>query len=74
MPLLTSTLNLTSIRALAGLYGAFLVWLDGNMFHKAQKIAQRCQLLGMEGRAVYTPLDPKEYDDGSIKKVLDNTP
>lgn len=74
MPLLTSTLNPTSIRALAGLYGAFLVWLDGNMFHKAQRIAQRCQLLGMEGRAVYTPLDPKEYDNGSIKKMLDNTP
>lgn len=70
MPALSSDLSLTKLKRLARLYGAFLVWLDGDMYHKAQRICRRLQLLGCEAQAVYTPLDPKCYDDVTIGKVL----
>lgn len=70
MPALSSDLPLAKLNRLARLYGAFLVWLDGDMFHKAQRIARRLQLLGCEAQAVYTPLDPKCYDDATIRNVL----
>lgn len=70
MPALSSDLSLTKLKRLARLYGAFLVWLDGDMFHKSQRICRRLQLLGCEAQPVYTPLDPKCYDDATIRNVL----
>ena len=70
MPCLTSTLSLTKLKRLRGLYGAFLVWLDGNMFDKAQRLARLLQLLGADAKAVYTELDPKCYKDKEISQVL----
>lgn len=70
MPCLTSTLSPTKLKRLAGLYGAFLVWLDGDMFHKAQKMAQMLEVLGCTATALYSPLDPKCYDDATISQVL----
>lgn len=81
LPVLGSDLSLGKIKRIAGSLGPLLgmsedtepevvVWLDGNMFHKAQRIAQRFQLLGVKARAVYTVKDPKEYDDASIRNVL----
>lgn len=70
MPALSSDLSPTKLKRLARLYGAFLVWLDGDMYHKAQRICRRLQLLGCEAQAVYTPLDPKCYDDVTIGKIL----
>jgi hypothetical protein len=72
-PLLTSTLGREGIAALAGLYDTFLVWLDGNMYHRAQEIAQRFQLLGRTAMAVYTEKDPKEYSDTEIQEFLDKS-
>jgi len=68
MPVLGSDLSPIKIKRLAGVYGAFLIWLDGNMFHKAQKIARKLQFLGCSAEAVYTDLDPKCYKHD---KVLD---
>lgn len=68
MPVLGSDLSPIKIKRLTGLYGAFLIWLDGNMFHKAQKIARKLQFLGCLAEAVYTDLDPKCYKHD---KVLD---
>lgn len=68
MPVLGSSLSPIKLKRLAGLYGAFLIWLDGNMFHKAQEIAQRLQFLGCKAKAVYTEKDPKCYES---VKVLD---
>lgn len=62
MPVLGSDLSPQKLKRLVALYGAFLVWLDGNMYHKAQKMAQRLQMLGATAQAVYTPLDPKCYE------------
>lgn len=70
MPCLTSTLSPTKLNRLVRLYGTFVVWLDGNMFDKAQAMARQLQVLGANARAVYTPLDPKCYDDGNICNIL----
>lgn len=70
MPCLTSSLSTSKLKRLAGLYRAFTVWLDGNMFDNAQKMARQLQLMGREARAVYTPLDPKCYEDTTITSVL----
>lgn len=74
MPVLGSDLSMVKIKRLTSVLeasGGIVVWLDGNMFHHAQKIAQRLQMLGVEARAVYTELDPKEYSDTEIKRVLE---
>lgn len=70
MPCLGSDLPAIKLKRLAGLYGAFTVWLDGNMYHKAQAMAQKLQMLGCEAKAIYTPLDPKCYDTPVIEGVL----
>lgn len=70
MPCLTSTLSLTKLKRLAARYDTFLVWLDGNMYDKAQRLARLLSLLGKEARAVYSPLDPKCYEDEQISRVL----
>lgn len=76
MPVLGSSLSLSKLKRLAGVLEAsrgILVWLDGNMFHKAQQMARRLQALGVDASAKYTELDPKEYDDSFIQKVLDKS-
>jgi len=70
MPVLSSDLSLTKLKRMSRFYNNFVVWLDGDMYHKAQRICRRLQLLGCEAQAVYTPLDPKCYDDVTIGKVL----
>jgi Zn ribbon nucleic-acid-binding protein len=70
MPCLSSDLSRTKLNRLARLYGAFTVWLDSDMFHKAQRIARRLELMGCEAKAVWTELDPKCYDLEAIDKVL----
>lgn len=70
-PLMTSTLSLPEIKRLAGVYDAFLVWLDGNKYDNAQALARKFQLLGKKATAVYTQGDPKEYSDKKIAEVLD---
>lgn len=73
MPVLGSDLSPTKLKRLASVTEAssgIVVWLDGNMFHKAQRIAQRLQMLGIESRAIYTEHDPKEYSDEEIGKLL----
>jgi len=77
MPCLGSDLSPNKLKRLQSVLGAFLrpsgkvvFWMDGNMFHKAQKMAQRMQLLGMDAVAVYTEEDPKACVE--MKKVLDS--
>ncbi len=76
MPVLGSDLSTSKLKRLATFLGPsteIVVWLDGNMFHKAQKIAQRLQLLGLSATAVYTELDPKCYSDTEIVSILART-
>lgn len=76
MPVLGSDINRDKLSRLRAYYGpsrAIVVWLDGNMYPKAQKMAQRMQMLGMDARAVYSELDPKCYDDEEINQILDES-
>lgn len=70
-PLMTSTLSLKEIKRLAGRYTTFLVWLDGNKYDNAQGVARRLSFLGGKAKAIYTPLDPKEYSDAEIAATID---
>lgn len=74
MPVLGSSMSaakLTRLSHLPGLHRA-LVWLDGNMYDKAQAIAGKLQMLGIGARAVYTELDPKCLSDTEIEEVIRN--
>jgi Zn ribbon nucleic-acid-binding protein len=70
MPCMGSDLSKSRLKRLAGLYGTFVVWLDGNMYPKAQRIADRLQYLGCQAKAVYTPLDPKDYTEEVIVETI----
>lgn len=70
MPCLGSDLPPIKLKRLAGLYRAFTVWLDSNMYDKAQRMARRLQLLGCEAHAVWTELDPKCYSTEEILRAL----
>lgn len=77
LPVLGSDLPPTKIKRIADVLGPFLglsrvvVWLDGNMYHKAQKMASRLKLLGLEATAVWTKADPKACSDEIIQEMLD---
>lgn len=70
MPCLTSSLSTSKLKRLASQFDTFLVWLDGNMFHNAQEMAKKLQLMGCEARAIWTPLDPKCYSECNIRNIL----
>lgn len=70
MPCLASEVSPTKLKRLAGLYDAFLIWLDSDMYPKAQKMAHRLQLLGCKAHAIYTDLDPKCYEMKDIEATL----
>jgi len=70
MPCLTSSLSTSKLKRLVRLYGAFTVWLDGDMFPNAQKMVRQLQLMGVEARAIWSPLDPKCYDESNIRNIL----
>ena len=70
MPCLASEVSSLKLKRLAGLYGTFLIWLDSDMYPKAQKMANKLQLLGCKAHAVYTDLDPKCYEMQDIEATL----
>lgn len=70
MPCLGSDIPLSKITALSRFYEEIMVWLDGNMFHKAVKMAERFSLLGLTARAVYTELDPKCYTHEQMREFV----
>lgn len=70
MPILGATLSPRQISALKPFYGFLVVWLDGNKYDQAQKIARQAELIGIRARAIYTEVDPKEYDDEFIKEAI----
>ncbi len=72
MPALGSDLSMNKLARLARLPGLskVVVWLDGNMYPKAQRMAERLKHLGLEARAVYTEDDPKACSDSKIQEML----
>ena len=71
MPCLGSDIPLPKITALSRFYEEVVVWLDGNMFHKAVKMAERFALLGLKAKAVYTEHDPKCYTKEQMKNFVE---
>jgi hypothetical protein len=70
MPCLGSDIPTGKITRLARFYGLARVWLDGNMYPNAQRIARRLEMLGVETKAVWTDKDPKEHSDKEILDIL----
>lgn len=73
MPCLGSTLSrdkLQRLMANQGLSTRFFVWLDSDMYDKAQQIAQRLAMLGAQVRVIWSKNDPKCYLDTEIVSVL----
>lgn len=73
IPCLGSTLSKEKIAHLAAVLSPFtrvVVWLDANMYDKAQTIAQRFQLLGLDAMVLWTKDDPKVYTDEEITNYL----
>jgi hypothetical protein len=68
-----SRLKLARLRAFWGPSSPVVVWLDGNMFHKAQTIAWQLCLLGCDASAVYTEMDPKCYSNKEIAVTICNS-
>lgn len=68
MPVLGSSLSLSKMARIAGIYRNIVVWLDGNMYHKALEMEKQFQYLGCEVKVVNTEKDPKEfrYSDLSV--------
>ena len=70
MPLLGSDLDKNRLVVVAQRYKQVFVWLDSNMLHKANRIAQRIELIGGNATVVYTKDDPKEQSPETIRKLL----
>lgn len=70
MPALGSDLSLFKITHLARRYEKVLVWLDGDMYPKAQKMARLFENLGVNSHAIYTTDDPKEIPYREMEVIL----
>lgn len=70
MPLLGSGITNRKLSALRPLYGALIVFLDPDMFHKAVDIANRAKMLGFRVSAVKAEHDPKELSYHDLKEKL----
>ena len=70
IPCLGSDFPLYKITRVSRLYPKVLIWLDGNMYHKAQNIARRFQYLEVDSHAVYTSDDPKEIPYKELGSIL----
>ena len=70
MPCLSSNLPKAKLMRLRVLYDSLIIWLDGNMYDNAMKLAKQAELLGFSASAVYTVEDPKSVDDTEIKDII----
>lgn len=73
VPCLGSTIGrdkLARLRAVLGASRPYAIWLDSNMYDKAQQISQRLALLGCASRVVWSADDPKCYTEDQIASML----
>lgn len=70
MPLLGSGISRLKLTRLRPFYDVLEVWLDSNMWHKAQSIVKQAQMLGFKARAVYSTEDPKCYTNQELLDKL----
>ena len=70
MPLLGTHLPKNRLAALKQVYQRLVVWLDEDKWREARQIAEAAKLLGFDASTLLTPIDPKEYDDDTIQRLL----
>jgi len=70
MPCLGSGISLLKLTRLRSLYDELTVFLDGDMYHHALRIAKQAQMLGFKTQVVYSEHDPKEHDRKSLTSLL----
>jgi hypothetical protein len=70
MPLLGSGISHKRLARLRPFYDLLDVFLDGDMWPKAQSIAKQAQMIGFKTRAVYSHSDPKELSEQQLKELL----
>lgn len=71
VPLFGSVIPTEWMRLLTRLSRDVILWLDADKYREAIGFARRIQLLGANVRVVKTDLDPKNYSEQEVKKVLD---
>ena len=70
-PLLGTSITKEKLALLACDYKELIVWLDEDKWKEACAIADAAKLLGVNAFARFTPLDPKEYSDAAIARLLE---
>lgn len=70
MPLFSCVCSLAVLQQLLTRFNSIIVWLDSDKLDNARKIASDASMLGLPASVLYTPKDPKEYNDQQIKEFL----
>jgi len=70
MPILGSSLSEDSIQRLSGRFKEVIMWLDRDKAKDSVTISRDLRQRGFNSRSVITELDPKEYDENQLKKLL----
>lgn len=70
MPLLGTHIANNRLAALKQVYQRLVVWLDEDKWREARQIADAAKLIGFDAKTILTPIDPKEYTDDEIRKLL----
>lgn len=69
-PIFGSHISMTRLLQLKRIFGKLIIWLDSDMNLKVVKFAQQAQSIGLPVATVFTPKDPKEYNDIEIQELL----
>lgn len=69
-PLLGTSITKEVLVWLSKRYTSLVVWLDDDKWREGRGIADAAKLLGLSATALLTPLDPKCYDEQTIKEYL----
>jgi hypothetical protein len=68
-PLFGSHISLAKLLRYKKMFDNIIIWLDDDMKTKVVKYSQMARSIGLPVSTVYTELDPKEYDDATIKEL-----
>lgn len=70
-PLFGSHISLAKLLRYKKIFDNIIIWLDDDMKTKVVKYSQLGSSIGLRVATVCTELDPKEYDDATIKELTD---
>ena len=70
MPCLTSDLSKEKLTRLRPFYDRLTIFLDGDMYPNACRLAQRASFLGFQTDVIYSNEDPKDHTDSELIRLL----